>query len=99
MGLFGPIWAALLSGCAEWPKFARLDEQGGVVVYPLKKDRESIHASPFREEALKMIDAHCHGSYLITKDGETQPEMRTTGRDADEPLTARRFWGMQFRCK
>ncbi len=79
--------------------FVRVDEQGGVVVYPLKKDRESIYASPFRAEALKMIAAHCHGAYLITKDGETQSEMRTTGLDADEPLTTRRFWGLQFRCK
>lgn len=99
---FGLAWLALvvtLGGCAEGARFVRVDEQGGLVVYPLKKDRASIYASPFRAEALKMIEAHCHGAYLITKDGETQPEMRTTGLDADDPLTVKRFWGLQFRCK
>ena len=99
LGVAGLAFVATLGGCAEGAKFVRLDEHGGLVVYPLKKDRESIYASPFRAEALKMIEAHCHGAYLITKDGETQPEIRTTGLDADEPLTTRRFWGLQFRCK
>lgn len=99
VGLLGLTLLAVLTGCAEGARFVRVDEQGGLVIYPLKKDRESIYASPFRAEALKMIEAHCHGAYLITKDGETKPEMRTTGLDADEPLTVRRFWGLQFRCK
>jgi len=99
LGVTGLVLLAALSGCAEGARFVRVDEQGGVVIYPLKKNRESIYASPFRAEALQMIEAHCHGAYMIIKDGETKPEMRTTGLDADEPLTTRRFWGLQFRCK
>lgn len=99
LNVAGLALLATLVGCAEGARFVRVDEQGGVVVYPLKKDRESIYASPFRAEALKMIEQHCHGAYLITKDGETKSEMRTTGLDADEPLTTKRFWGLQFRCK
>ncbi|MBM4133984.1 MAG: hypothetical protein FJ245_09475 [Nitrospira sp.] len=95
----GLLLLAALAGCAEGARFVRVDEQGGLVVFPLKKDRESVYASPFRAEALKMIEQHCHGAYLITKDGETKSEMRTTGLDADEPLTTKRFWGLQFRCK
>ncbi|MFM8550906.1 MAG: hypothetical protein ACKOCD_01100 [Nitrospiraceae bacterium] len=88
-----------MNGCAEGAKFAQLDEQGGIVVYPLKKERESIYASPSRAEAIKMIEAHCHGAYLITKDGETTSQTRNTGRDGDDLLTVRRYWGMQFKCK
>lgn len=89
----------LTGACAEGARFARVDEGGGVVIYPLKKDRESIYATPFRAEALQKIHEHCHGTYIITREGETTPEMRHTGRDSDEPLTERRFWGLEFKCK
>lgn len=98
-------WMLLLAlltagtGCAQGAQFVQADDQGGVVVFPLKKDRESIYASPFRAEALAMIEKHCRGRYLITKEGETQPQTRMTGLDADDLLTTRRFWGLQFRCK
>lgn len=87
------------NGCAEGVKFAQLDEQGGIVVYPLKKERESIYSSPSRAVAIKMIEAHCHGAYLITRDGETTPQTRNSGKDDDDRLTVRRYWGMQFKCK
>ncbi len=93
------LCAGLAAGCAEGPRFVQLDERGGTVVYPLKKDRDSVHASPFRAEALTMIEAHCDGPYLITRDGETASQARNTGRDADDPVTVRRYWGMRFSCK
>lgn len=89
----------LCAACAEGARFLQLNEQGGVVAYPLKKDRQSIYASPFRAEALEMIEEHCMKGYRIIQEGETQGETRNSGLDADDLLTTRRFWGLQFRCK
>ena len=87
-----------VTGCMGGAKLAQVTENGGVVTYPLKKDRESIY-SPFRSEALKLIEEQCHGSYRIVREGETQGVTRNSGLDADDLLTTRRFWGLQFRCK
>ncbi len=89
----------LCAACMEGARFLQLNEQGGVVTYPLKKDRQSIYASPSRAEALKMIEEHCQKGYRIIQEGETQGETRNSGLDADDLLTTRRFWGLQFRCK
>jgi len=89
----------LCSACMEGARFLQLNEQGGVVTYPLKKDRQSIYSSPFRADALKMIEEQCKTGYRIIQEGETQGETRNSGLDADELLTTRRFWGLQFRCK
>lgn len=89
----------LVSGCAEGARFLQVNDAGGVVAYPLKKDRESIYSSRFRAEALTMIEGHCPKGYLITREGETQGETTNSGLDQDDLLTTRRFWGLQFRCK
>ncbi len=90
----------LCAGCAEGAKLVRLNEEGGVVAYPLKKERESIYSSPFRADALSMIEAHCkQKGYRIVREGETQGQTRNSGLDAEELLTTRRFWALQFRCK
>jgi hypothetical protein len=88
----------LCAGCAEGARFLQLNEQGGVVAYPLKRDRQSIYASPFRAEALRMIDERCAKGYRIIQEGETKGETRNSGLDAEDRLTTRRFWGLQFRC-
>jgi hypothetical protein len=87
------------AACAEGARFTELDEAGGVIVYPLKKDRESIYSSKFRAEALKMMADHCPRGYRIIREGETQGQTTNTGRDDDAMLTTRRFWGFQFQCK
>jgi hypothetical protein len=90
----------LCTACADGAKFLRVNEQGGVVAYPLKKDRESIYASPYRPEALTLIEEHCRQKgYRIIREGETKGQTRNSGLDAEELLTTRRFWAMQFRCK
>jgi hypothetical protein len=88
-----------VTGCLDGARFARLDDQGGVVIYPLKKERESIYAGRFRADALKMIEEHCHGSYLIVREGETASQTSNLGLDSEDLLTTRRFWGLQFKCK
>ncbi|MEW6544827.1 MAG: hypothetical protein AB1411_14615 [Nitrospirota bacterium] len=89
----------LCAACAQGARFLQLNEQGGVVAYPLKKDRESIYASRFRAEALTMIEEHCRKGYRIVREGETKGETRNSGLDADDLLTTRRFWGLQFQCQ
>ncbi len=98
----GPAAASLLLlcvACADGARFIQVNEQGGVVAYPLKRDRDSIYASPFRAEALKLIEAHCPSGYQITREGETRGETRNSVLDEDDLLVTRRFWGLQFRCK
>lgn len=87
------------TGCAEGARFAQVSDEGGVVTYPLKKDRESIYASPFRTDALNMIEQRCGKSYTIVREGETQGQSRRSGREGEDEVSTQRFWGLQFRCK
>jgi hypothetical protein len=89
----------LETGCMEGAKLARVTDTGGVVTYPLKKDRESIY-QPFRDDALKLIEERCQGGYIIVREGETKGHRYTSGReDSDEGIASQRFWGLEFRCK
>ena len=98
----GVVLLAMLlmtAGCAEGARFVQVSDSGGVVAYPLKKDQESIYASPFRADALKMIEQHCGKSYTIVREGETQGQSRRSGKEGEDEVTTQRFWGLQFRCK
>jgi hypothetical protein len=46
-----------------------------------------------------MIEEHCRKGYRIVREGETKGETRNSGLDADDLLTTRRFWGLQFQCQ
>ena len=88
----------LVTGCMEGVKVVQVTENGGVVTYPLKRDQETIY-SPYRADALKVIEEQCRGPYRIVKEGETKGVTRNSGLDADDLVTTRRFWGLQFRCR
>ena len=89
----------MATGCAEGAKLAQVTETGGVATYPLKKDRESIY-SPFRGDALKLIEQQCGGRYTIVREGETKGHSYASGREGgDDEVASRRFWGLQFKCK
>lgn len=90
--------ALFVAGCMSAVKLTQVTEGGGVVTYPLKREGASIY-SPHRADALKLIEEQCHGSYRIVKEGETQGVTRNSGLDADDLITTRRYWGLQFRCK
>ena len=87
----------VVTGCMSAVRLTQVTDNGGVVTYPLKRDGESIY-SPFRAEALKLIEDQCHGAYRIIKEGETKGVTRNSGLDADDLVTTRRYWGLQFRC-
>lgn len=86
-------------GCAEGARLVQVTDRGGVVVYPLKKDRESIYASPFRADALTMIEQHCGKSYTIVREGEAEGQRRRSGREGEDEVSTQRFWGLRFRCQ
>jgi hypothetical protein len=87
------------TGCAEGARLVQVNNEGGVVTYPLKKDRESIYASPFRTDALNMIEQRCGKSYTIVLEGETRGQSRRSGEEGEDEVSTQRFWGLQFRCK
>lgn len=94
------LLAALLvcCGCAEGAKFIQETETGGVVAYPFKETGHMV--SPFRKEALQMIEKRCAGSYRIVREGETKGLRRISGiiEGAQEVVTLRQ-WAIQFQCK
>ncbi len=68
-------------------------------MFPLKRDRESIYASPFRAQALRLAEAHCAGRYRVVREGETRGREYMRGRGGEEAVTRQRFWGFQFMCR
>lgn len=96
----GPFFVVLaLSGCVQDAKLVQVTADGGVVTYLLKRDSESIY-SPFRKEALALIEAQCEGPYSIVREGETKSQSHASGlMEGDDPVLTRRFWGIQFRCE
>jgi hypothetical protein len=86
-----------ITGCMDGARLVRVTDDGGIVSYPLKREGETIY-SPFRPEALRLIEGQCRGSYRIVREGETKGTTRNSGLDADDLITTRRFWGLQFRC-
>ncbi|HEY7532845.1 MAG TPA: hypothetical protein VH681_08735 [Nitrospiraceae bacterium] len=74
-------------------------EDGGVVVYPFKSDQGYL-VSPFRKDALSLIQKKCAGGYTITREGETKGRSRTAGPGVGgEEMVRERRWGIEFRCK
>src|SRR5687767_5971380 len=53
----------LLSGCSEGLRLVQSSESGGIVVYPFKETGSLL--SPFRKDALQLMQQHCGGSYRI----------------------------------
>lgn len=94
-----PAVCLLCVGCVDGAKLVRVTEMGGIVTYPLKKDRESIYSSPFRADALKLIEEHCKGPYRIVREGESRGQSIMSGAEGEDRVATRRFWGLQFQCK
>ena len=74
-------------------------EQGGVGTYLCKEDRGGPMGSPYRRDALKLIEGKCPAGYIVLKDGEVEgySSMSTVG-GAEGEVSGRR-WGIEFRCK
>jgi hypothetical protein len=91
------VWSALLWGCAEGVKLAQVTESGGIVTYPFSETGHLL--SPFRREALQMIEKRCNGASRIVKEGEAKGRSRINENSAGGELVSERRWGIQFECK
>ena len=72
-------------------------DTGGVVIYPFKERGALL--SPFRKEALQMMEQHCGGPHRILREGENEgphPDQRDVS--GMEEIRERR-WGIEFECK
>ena len=72
-------------------------DTGGVVIYPFKERGALL--SPFRKEALQMMEQHCGGPYRILREGETKGRTRINDNVSGMEEIRERRWGIEFECK
>ena len=96
-GLAAVIAALALYGCSEGPQLVQSSDSGGIVVYPFKESGSLL--SPFRNEALQMMQQHCGSSYRIVREGETKARSRVNENPSGMEEIRERRWGIEFECK
>ncbi len=89
---------AVCGACSDAVRLMQATESGGVVTYLFKEDRGGPMGSPYRREALKMIEQKCPAGYTIVRDGEVKGATLSSREGEEGDVTGRR-WGIQFRCK
>lgn len=99
-----PIWlcaaaALICAGCSDAVQLTRETESGGVVTYLFKEDRGGPMGSPYRREALKVIDKKCPAGYTVVRDGEAKGYSSMSSVEGEEGEVTGRRWGIQFQCK
>ena len=57
-------------GCSQAVVLNHETEQGGVLTYLFKEDRGGPMGSPYRKDALKLIEGICPSGYRVLNDGE-----------------------------
>ena len=87
----------VLCGCSEGLRLVQSSESGGIVVYPFKESGSLL--SPFRKNALQMMQQHCGGSYRIVREGETKARSRINENSGGMEEIRERRWGIEFECK
>jgi hypothetical protein len=87
------VWSA----CSDGLRLVQSTESGGIVVYPFKESGSLL--SPFRKEALQMMQQHCGGSYRIVREGETKARSRINENSGGMEEIRERRWGIEFECK
>ena len=94
------LTALVLSvGCSQAVLLTQETEQGGVVTYLYKEDRGGPMGSPYRRDALKLIEGKCPAGYIVHNDGEVQGYSRMSTVEGAEGEVSGRRWGIEFRCK
>jgi hypothetical protein len=86
-------------GCSQAVLLTHETAQGGVVTYLFKEDRGGPMGSPYRKDALKLIEGKCPSGYIVLNDGEVRGySSMSTVEGAEGEISGRR-WGIEFRCK
>ena len=96
------IWLAMLVisvGCSQAVLLTHETEQGGVVTYLFKEDKDGPMGSPYRRDALKLIEVKCPAGYIVLNDGEVQGYSSMSSVGGAEGEVSGRRWGIEFRCK
>ncbi|MBI3808622.1 MAG: hypothetical protein HY281_14100 [Nitrospirae bacterium] len=86
-------------GCSQAVQLTHETEQGGIVTYLFKEDRGGPMGSPYRMDALKLIEGKCPSGYTVLKDGEVQGYGSMSGMEGTEGEVSGQRWGIKFRCK
>ncbi|MGC3975602.1 MAG: hypothetical protein QM771_14650 [Nitrospira sp.] len=91
----------LIAGCSQAVLMEQESAQGGVVTYSYKQDRGGPMGSPYRKQALDLMQAKCTSGSRLLKEGEvrgyTSAGMGTIEGTEDEERGRR--WGIRFECK
>lgn len=91
----------LTAGCSQAVLMEQESAQGGVVTYSYKQDRGGPMGSPYRKQALDLMQAKCAGGSRLLREGEvlgyTSAGMGTIEGTEDEERGRR--WGIRFECK
>lgn len=89
------------TGCSQAVLMEQESAQGGVVTYSYKQDRGGPMSSPYRKQALDLMQAKCGGGSRLLREGEvrgyTSAGMGTIEGTEDEERGRR--WGIRFECK
>ena len=86
------------TGCSDAVLLTQETEAGGVVSYLFKEERGGPMGSPYRKEALALVEQKCPGGYSVVREGEVKGSgslSSVAGREGD---VIGRHWGIQFRC-
>ena len=86
-------------GCSQAVLLTHETEQGGIVTYLFKEDRGGPMGSPYRRDALKLVEGKCPSGYIVLNDGEVQGYSSMSGMEGAEGEVSGRRWGIEFRCK
>jgi hypothetical protein len=97
----GVVCILVCVGCSEAVKLVRDTGHGGVVTYSYKQNRGGHLGSPYRRQALELIQDRCGPGSRIVREGEakgyTSAGMGTIEGTEDEERGRR--WAIQFKCK
>ena len=86
-------------GCSQAVLLTHETEQGGVVTYLFREDKDGPMGSPYRRDALKLIEVKCPAGYIVLNDGEVQGYSSMSSVGGAEGEVSGRRWGIEFRCK
>ena len=93
------VFFVCVTGCSQAALLTHETENGGVATYLFKEDRGGPMGSPYRKDALKLMEKKCPSGYSILKDGEVQGYSSMSSVEGSEGEVTGRRWGIQFRCK
>ena len=68
--VFGVL--GISAGCSQAVLLTQETEQGSVVTDLFKEDKGGPMGSPYRRDALNLIEGKCPFGYIVFKDGEVQ---------------------------